>query len=87
MVKNLPANEGDAGFMGLIPGSGRSPEIGNTIHSSVLAVKIPWREEPGRLQPVGSQRVGYNRATNTDTHTPSNIKVHLSLKKKKSHSD
>ena len=27
-------------------------------HSSILAGKIPWTEEPGRLQPVGSQRVG-----------------------------
>ena len=60
MVKNLPASEGDAGFMGSIPGLGRSPETGNTIHSSSLAVKIPWREEPGRLQSVGSQRVGHN---------------------------
>ena len=34
MVKNLPANEGDAGFMGSIPGLGRSPEIGNTIQYS-----------------------------------------------------
>ena len=29
VVKNLPANEGDAGDMGLIPGSGRSPGVGN----------------------------------------------------------
>ena len=28
--------------------------------SSVLAWKIPWIEEPGRLQPMGSQRVGHN---------------------------
>ena len=30
------------------------------IHSSTIAWKIPWTEEPGRLQPVGSQRVGHN---------------------------
>ena len=30
------------------------------IHSSTLAWKIPWVEEPGRLQPMGSQRVGRN---------------------------
>ena len=41
------ANEGDAG---LIPGSGRSPEVGNGTHSSILAWEIPWAEEPGRLQ-------------------------------------
>ena len=29
-------------------------------HSSTLAWKIPWTEEPGRLQSVGSQRVGHN---------------------------
>ena len=29
-------------------------------HSSTLAWKIPWMEEPGRLQPMGSQRVGYD---------------------------
>ena len=30
------------------------------IHSSSLACKIPWTEEPGRLQSTGSQRVGHN---------------------------
>ena len=29
-------------------------------HSSILAWKIPWAAEPGRLQSMGSQRVGYN---------------------------
>ena len=29
-------------------------------HSSTLAWRIPWREEPGRLQPMGSQRVGHD---------------------------
>ena len=32
-------------------------------HSSVLAGKIPWREEPGRLQSMGSQRVGHDWMT------------------------
>ena len=31
-----------------------------TTHSSTLAWGIPWREEPGGLQSMGSQRVGYN---------------------------
>ena len=30
------------------------------IHSSTIAWKMPWTEEPGRLQPVGSQRVGHD---------------------------
>ena len=34
-------------------------------HSSILAWRIPWTEEPGRLQSLGSQRVGHNWATNT----------------------
>ena len=29
-------------------------------HSSILAWKIPWTEKPGRLQSMGSQRVGHN---------------------------
>ena len=32
-------------------------------HSSTLAWKIPWTEEPGRLQSMGSQRVGHDSAT------------------------
>ena len=34
-------------------------------HSSILAWKISWTEEPGGLQSVGSQRVGHDWATNT----------------------
>ena len=33
------------------------------IHSRTIAWEIPWTEEPGRLQPMGSQRVGHDRAT------------------------
>ena len=32
-------------------------------HSSILAWKIPWTEEPGGLQSMGSQRVGHDLAT------------------------
>ena len=42
------------------------------IHSSILAWKITWTEEPGGLQSMGSQRVGHDRATEcvcTHTHT------------------
>ena len=38
---------------GLIAGSGRSSGKGNGNHSSTLAWKIPWTEEPGRLQSMG----------------------------------
>ena len=35
-------------------------EEGMATHSSILAWRIPWTEESGRLQPMGSQRVGHN---------------------------
>ena len=46
--------------VGLIPGSGRSLEKGMAIDSSILAWRIPWTEEPGRLQSIGSQRFGHD---------------------------
>ena len=52
-----------AGDTGSIPGLGRSPGEGNVFFSSILAWKIPWTEEPGRLQSIGSQRVGHDWAT------------------------
>ena len=44
--------------LGLIPGSGRSPggRNGNSLQYSCL--EIPWREEPGGLKPMGSERIG-----------------------------
>ena len=44
VVKNLPANAGDAGDMGSIPESGISPEKETATHSSILAWRIPWIE-------------------------------------------
>ena len=35
-------------------------EKGMATHFSILAWRIPWTEEPGGLQSMGSQRVGYN---------------------------
>ena len=49
---------------GSIPGSGRSP-----THSSILAWRIPWAEEPGKLQSIGSQRVGHDWSKLAHTHT------------------
>ena len=63
VVKNPPANAGDARNIGLSPGSGGSPGVGNATHSGILAWKIPWTEEPGGLQSMGAQRVGHNRVT------------------------
>ena len=36
------------------------PEKAMALHSSTLAWKIPWMEEPGRLQSMGSLRVGHD---------------------------
>ena len=57
MVKNLPAmKETWVRFLGQeVP-----LEKGMATHSSILAWKIPWPEEPGGLQSMGSQRVGHN---------------------------
>ena len=38
-------------------------EEGMVIHSSILAWRIPWAEEPGRLQSMRSQRVGHDLQT------------------------
>ena len=60
MGKNPPANAGVAGDAGSISGSGRSPGEGNGNLPSILAWKIPWTEEPGGLQSMGSQRVRHD---------------------------
>ena len=46
VVKNPPANAGDSG---LTPGSGDALAKGMATHSSILAWRIPWTEEPGGL--------------------------------------
>jgi len=56
MIKNLPAiQEAQVQSMGQ-----EDPLKKETAtHSSILAWRIPWTEEPGRLQSIGSQRVGH----------------------------
>ena len=53
--RKLPASAGDVRDEGSIPGSGRSLEEEMATHSSMLAWDIPWTEEPGGLQSIGSQ--------------------------------
>jgi len=60
VVKNLPANAGDARDTGSILGCEDPLEKEMATHSSILAWKIPWTEEPGGLQSMGSQRVGHD---------------------------
>ena len=57
MVKNLPARQET-----WVPSlGGEDPlEKGMATHSSILAWKIPWTEEPGGPQSIGSQRDGLN---------------------------
>ena len=56
-VKNLPAMQGT-----LVQSLGREDllEKGMVPHSSILAWRISWTEEPGGLQSMGSQRVGHD---------------------------
>ena len=56
-VKRLPAMQETQ-----VRSLGREDPLGKEVatHSSTLAWKIPWTEEAGRLQSMGSQRVGYD---------------------------
>ena len=57
MVKHLSTMQGT-----WIPSLGQEDPLEKemAIHSSTVAWKIPWTEEPGRLQSMGSQRVGHD---------------------------
>ena len=57
VIKLPPASVRATGDMGSIPESGRSP-AGGSGNSGILAGRIPWTEEPGKLQSMKSQRVG-----------------------------
>ena len=59
LIKILPANAGDVGS---ILGQDDPLEEEMASHSSILAWRIPWTGEPGRLQSTGSQRVGHDLA-------------------------
>ena len=61
----LPCSDGKVSVYsardpGSVPGLGRSPAEGNGNPLQYIAWKIPWTEEPGRLQSMGSQRVGHD---------------------------
>ena len=47
VVKNMPSNVGDIGDIGSIPGSGRSPGVGNGNPLQYSCLENPWIEEPG----------------------------------------
>ena len=72
VVKNLPATQ-ETPEMQILSLDWKDPlEEGMATHSSVLAWRIPWTEEPGRLQSMGSQRVRHLRAKKIDQ-----IKLHV----------
>ena len=61
VVKNLPDSGGDIRDEDLITGGWEDPlEEDIVAHCRILAWRIPWTEEPGRLQSMGSQRVRHN---------------------------
>ena len=60
MVKNLPANARAAGVEVQTLGWEDPLEEEMANHSSILTWEIPWTEEPGRLQSMGSQRTRYD---------------------------
>ena len=64
-VKNLPAMQENQ-----VQSLGHEDPLvnGMSTHSSILAWKIPWTEEPGRLQSMVSQRVGLDWEINTSLH-------------------
>ena len=62
-----------AGDPGSTPGSGRSPGEGKAAHSIILAWRVPWTEEPGKLQSMGSQRVRHDWATYIQETLPASI--------------
>ena len=69
MGQESACNARDPGNTGSIPGLGRSPGEGMETHSSILAWKMPWTEEPGRLQSIESQRVRHKSSNRACMHT------------------
>ena len=60
MVKNLPAMQEPQETWVQSLGLEDPLEEHIATHSSILAWRIPWIEQPGRLQPMGSQRAGHD---------------------------
>ena len=60
MIENPPAN---AGVAVRFLGQEDAPKKEMASHCSILTWEIPWTEEPGRLQSMGSQREGHSLVT------------------------
>ena len=70
LTKDSTCNGRDSGVIGSIPGPEDPLEEGTATHCSILAWRIPWTEEPGGLQSMGSQR----DTTEVNEHAPSAIR-------------
>ena len=73
VVKNPPANAEDVGDAGLSPGEAGALEGGIAAHSSILAGRIPWTEEPGGLwsiDPYGHKESDERETIKPVAHTP-----------------
>ena len=75
-VKNLSAKAGDTGS---IPGWGSSPRGGNSNPLQYSCWRIPWTEQPGGLQSLGSQRVRQNWSDLAHASNSLVFKVEMSL--------
>ena len=72
VIKNLPAMQ-ESQVWPL--GQEDTLQKGMPTHSTILAQRIPWREEPGGLQSMGLQRVRHDWVTKTQTHTGQYLKI------------
>ena len=70
MVRNPPANSGDRGEAVSIPGSEDPLEQEMAMHSSILAWKFSWTEEPDRLQSMGPQESDTAEKLSTKLNNP-----------------
>ena len=62
MIKNQPANAGDEGRSSSVPALDQEDPLEEDMatYSGILACRILWTEEPGRLPSMGSHRVGHD---------------------------
>ena len=74
VVKNLSASAEDTRDADQSLGQEDALKEGTATHSSIFAWRIPWTEEPGRLQSIASQRVGHKQlSTHAHIHVLKDI--------------
>ena len=77
VVKNLPASERETRYMGLIPGSGKNPGVGNGNPFQFFCLKNSTdRRARWAVLSMELQRVGHGRAACTYTHTHTHTHTH-----------